>query len=55
MTSMATAGTRWGIVMSRNAGFSDQVMFLHIFWTVIQMEIISLFGINGLCFLGGRA
>ncbi|THU49682.1 hypothetical protein C4D60_Mb06t12110 [Musa balbisiana] len=24
VTSMATAGTRWGIVMSRNAGFSDQ-------------------------------
>ncbi|KAJ7567873.1 hypothetical protein O6H91_01G010800 [Diphasiastrum complanatum] len=26
VTSMATAGTRWGIVMSRNAGFSDQVV-----------------------------
>ncbi|GJY80345.1 FAR1-related sequence 5-like protein [Tanacetum coccineum] len=25
VTSMATAGTRWGIVMSRNAGFSDQL------------------------------
>lgn len=25
VTSMATAGSRWGIVMSRNAGFSDQV------------------------------
>lgn len=25
MTSMATAGSRWGVVMSRNAGFSDQV------------------------------
>ena len=25
VTSMATAGSRWGIVMSRNAGFTDQV------------------------------
>lgn len=25
VTSMGTAGSRWGIVMSRNAGFSDQV------------------------------
>lgn len=28
VTSMATAGTRWGVVMSRNAGFSDQVVEL---------------------------
>ncbi|CAI0409862.1 unnamed protein product [Linum tenue] len=28
VTSMATAGSRWGIVMSRNAGFSDQVVEL---------------------------
>lgn len=26
VTSMATAGSRWGVVMSRNAGFSDQVI-----------------------------
>lgn len=25
VTSMATAGTRWAVVMSRNSGFSDQV------------------------------
>ena len=25
VTSMATAGSRWGVVMSRNAGFSEQV------------------------------
>lgn len=25
VTAMATAGTRWAIVMSRGAGFSDQV------------------------------
>lgn len=28
VTSMATAGSRWGVVMSRNAGFSDQVWFI---------------------------
>ncbi|GAB4850277.1 Casein kinase 1-like protein hd16 [Ancistrocladus abbreviatus] len=28
VTSMATAGNRWGIVMSRGAGFSDQVVEL---------------------------
>ena len=25
VTSMATSGSRWCVVMSRNAGFSDQV------------------------------
>ncbi|XP_010243375.1 PREDICTED: casein kinase 1-like protein HD16 isoform X2 [Nelumbo nucifera] len=28
VTSMATAGSRWGVVMSRNAGFNDQVVEL---------------------------
>jgi hypothetical protein len=28
VTSMSTAGNRWGIVMSRNAGYSDQVVEL---------------------------
>ena len=28
VTSMATAGTRWAVVMSRNSGFSDQVRLL---------------------------
>eukprot|EP00249_Psilotum_nudum_P024363 c29166_g1_i9 orf=616-1602(-) len=28
VTSMATAGYRWGVVMSRNAGFTDQVVEL---------------------------
>lgn len=28
VTSMATAGSRWAIVMSRGAGFSDQVLLL---------------------------
>ncbi|KAJ0616629.1 hypothetical protein HanRHA438_Chr02g0090771 [Helianthus annuus] len=26
VTSMATAGSRWGVVMSRNSGFSEQVV-----------------------------
>jgi len=26
VTAMATAGSRWAIVMSRGAGFSDQVL-----------------------------
>ncbi|KAL2923230.1 Casein kinase 1-like protein HD16 [Bienertia sinuspersici] len=28
VTSMTTAGSRWGVVMSRNAGFTDQVVEL---------------------------
>uniref|UniRef100_A0A804M9H9 DUF7477 domain-containing protein n=1 Tax=Zea mays TaxID=4577 RepID=A0A804M9H9_MAIZE len=28
VTSMATAGNRWGVVMSRNSGFSTQVVEL---------------------------
>jgi hypothetical protein len=28
VTSMATAGSRWAVVVSRNAGFSDQVLVL---------------------------
>ncbi|KAF2582811.1 hypothetical protein F2Q68_00002933 [Brassica cretica] len=28
VTSMATAGTRWGVVMSRNSGYSEQVVEL---------------------------
>jgi hypothetical protein len=27
VTSMATAGSRWAVVMSRNAGFSDQAIY----------------------------
>lgn len=26
VTSMTTAGTRWGVVMSRNSGYSEQVI-----------------------------
>ena len=32
MTSMTTAGNRWGVVMSRNTGFSDQVCTLFMLW-----------------------
>jgi hypothetical protein len=28
VTSMATAGAKWAVVMSRNAGFSEQVAIL---------------------------
>lgn len=35
VTSMTTAGSRWGIVMSRDAGFSNQV---HIFSLVSGMS-----------------
>jgi len=28
VTSMATSGPRWGVVMSRGAGYSDQVIFI---------------------------
>lgn len=31
VTSMATAGSRWAIVMSRNAGFRDQVMLCYLY------------------------
>lgn len=27
VTSMTTAGNRWGVVMSRNSGYSEQVKF----------------------------
>lgn len=28
VTSMATSGSRWGVVMSRGAGFSEQVIWI---------------------------
>lgn len=42
MTSMATAGSRWGVVMSRNAGFSDQVEFclgFQLLWLILFLFI----------------
>jgi hypothetical protein len=30
VTAMATAGSRWAIVMSRGTGFSDQVTFVNL-------------------------
>lgn len=42
---MATAGSRWNVVMSRNAGFSDQVILhftLYVFaWLLIFTWILS--------------
>lgn len=44
---MATAGTRWGVVMSRNAGFSDQVQFLEldndILYIMLVLSISSIY------------
>jgi hypothetical protein len=31
VTAMATSGSRWGVVMSRGAGFAKQVIFILIF------------------------
>lgn len=55
VTSMTTAGTRWAVVMSRNAGFSDQVFLsfdlymyllfstvLH-FWSIYFCVVLHLF------------
>lgn len=41
VTSMATAGSRWGVVMSRNAGFSDQVPILILY----SMAVVHPIGI----------
>jgi hypothetical protein len=35
---MATAGSRWGVVMSRNAGFSDQVSMLPVLFTRLRYK-----------------
>lgn len=35
VTSMTTAGSRWGIVMSRDAGFSNQVRFFLVKWHIL--------------------
>lgn len=42
VTAMATAGSRWGVVMSRGAGFSDQVY-------LIFQSVTTVIGINDLC------
>lgn len=43
VTSMTTAGSRWGVVMSRNAGYSDQVCNI---LTVILVMFDFLFFFN---------
>ena len=50
VTSMATAGSRWAVVMSRNAGFSDQVAFFPLhqsllsiyFYTQVKCDIFLI-------------
>lgn len=37
---MATAGSRWGIVMSRNAGFTDQVCIC-LFHVLVKLMCIA--------------
>ena len=44
VTSMTTAGSRWGVVMSRNAGYSDQVWLSYYhrsfkFWSGDHLEL----------------
>ena len=41
VTSMAAAASRWGVVMSRNAGFSEQVSFIFIFHVFLLCTPIS--------------
>lgn len=59
MTSMATAGSRWGVVMSRNAGFSDQVEFcFSSAFTVLSLSfrillVLIVPTVERLCYFGG--
>lgn len=59
MTSMATAGSRWGVVMSRNAGFSDQVEFcLSSAFTVLSLSfrillVLIVPTVERQCYFGG--
>lgn len=47
VTSMATAGQRWGVVMSRGAGFSDQVNIRLSFYLSILNFVMQLHhGVN---------
>lgn len=39
VTAMATAGSRWAIVMSRGAGFSDQVL---LFFEYFKLKFLIL-------------
>ena len=46
VTSMTTAGSRWGVVMSRNSGYSEQVLQGSIFF--INAQAKCMFWINQL-------
>lgn len=41
VTSMTTAGSRWGVVMSRNAGYSDQVSISFHLWFLVMYEFLK--------------
>jgi hypothetical protein len=45
VTSMATAGSRWAVVMSRNSGFSDQVLLIANAIFPIQTALNMLVGL----------
>lgn len=53
VTSMATAGSKWGIVMSRGAAFSDQVLccFYFLFFDFVTLKI---YGESFFCDAGCR-
>ena len=44
VTSMTTAGNRWGVVMSRNAGYSEQVRLgeLSGIWDMKYVAVVNL-------------
>ncbi|AQL00650.1 Protein kinase family protein [Zea mays] len=42
VTSMATAGSRWAVVMSHNAGFSNQVAFFPLHQSLLSFLFLHL-------------
>lgn len=42
VTSMATAGNRWGMVMSRNSGYATQVTYLPEFICFLEYKLCLL-------------
>lgn len=53
VTAMATAGSRWAIVMSRGAGFSDQVLLDYLDHCSLVMLCGRTKKLNNLFFLPG--
>ena len=52
VTSMATAGNKWAIVMSRNAGFSEQVssfaLVVFVYFDTAKLSSVILFILHSL-------